>query len=93
MASPAEASRYYMSYGQAKAETKRYAKEACYELAECTAWAPGRCLRRAPSRFSCVTALWFRGVEGEIICEQVLHWGVNNVGTIVLRSTGEPTCY
>jgi len=96
-AASAEASGYYMTYGQAVAETKRYARNTCNELPECIAWGKGPCLRRSPSAFNCIAAFFYPGPgieEGEELeCNQILYWGVSRGGYIVLKNFSEPNCF
>lgn len=93
-ASSADAA-WFMRYGQAKAESKRYSKESCESSRECTAWGVGKCVRRSESSFSCLIANWFyppNTGEEDIECKQVLHWGVRHGGIIVLKNAGEAHC-
>lgn len=86
---------WYMSYGQAKAESKLYSKESCESSSECSAWGVGQCVRRSSGRFSCLIANWFyapNAGEEDIECQQVLHWGVRRGGIITLKNAGEPYC-
>jgi hypothetical protein len=95
MAGSADAFKWRMAYGQAKSESKVFAKETCREIPECTGWGVGPCLRRSPSRFDCTIGIFARGVEPgeEIQCDQVLHWGVNRSGVVVLKNFGRPHCH
>jgi hypothetical protein len=95
VAASADAFQWRMSYGQAKNESKVFAKETCAELPECIGWGVGACRRRSLSRFDCTIGLFARGREAgeEIECDQVLHWGVNRGGTIVLKNFGPPHCF
>lgn len=94
MAGSADASQWRMSYGQAKSESKLYAQEVCRGLPECTGWGVGACVRRSLSRFDCTIGIFTPGLEPgeEIECDQVLHWGVNRGGIIVLKNFGRPYC-
>ena len=95
MAGTADAFQWRMTYGQAKSESRAYAQETCREIPECTGWGVGACLRRSLSRFDCTIGIFARGVEPgeEIECDQVLHWGVNRAGVIVLKNFGRPACH
>jgi hypothetical protein len=87
---------WFMRYGQAKNESKRFSKESCERSQDCTAWGAGKCVRRSQSSFSCVIANWFlppNSDEPDIECVQVLHWGVKTGGFIVLKNAGEPRCH
>lgn len=94
LAGSADAFQWRMSYGQAKNESKVYAKETCAELSECSGWGVGACRRRSLSRFDCTIGIFARGAEPgeEIECDQILHWGVNRAGVIVLKNYGRPSC-
>lgn len=94
-ATSASAFQWRMRYGQAKHESKRLAGELCEELRECTGYGVGQCYRRSLSRFDCEIGLFYPGYEvgEETECNEVLHWGVNYQGTIVLKNSGEPNCF
>ena len=95
MAGAADAFQWRMSWGQAKRESKIYAKETCAELSDCIGWGVGTCKRRSLSRFDCTIGIFASGREPgeEIECDQVLHWGVDRGGTIVLKNFGRPHCF
>ena len=95
LAGSAEAFKWRMSYGQAKSESKLFALETCREIPECTNWRVQTCRRRSLSRFDCTINLFARGTQPgeEIECDQVLHWGVNRAGVIVLKNFGDPYCH
>lgn len=95
LAGSAEAFQWHMSYGQAKNESKIFAKETCNEISDCTGWGVGACIRRSSSRFDCTIGIFGPGREPgeEIECDQVLHWGVNRAGIVVLKNFGRPACH
>ncbi|HEX7279607.1 MAG TPA: hypothetical protein VF255_08305 [Solirubrobacterales bacterium] len=95
MTGTADAFKWRMSYGQAKSESKAFAQGVCRELPDCTRWAVGPCLRRSLSRFDCTIGIFGRGAEPgeEIQCDQVLHWGVDRSGAVVLKNFSRPHCH
>jgi hypothetical protein len=94
IAGSAEASRWYVRYGQAKNTAKAYSKQACERDSECIAWGAGKCSRRSSARFDCIVAAFYPGVEAgeEIVCQRIAHVGVNR-GFVQVLSVGRQYCF
>jgi hypothetical protein len=91
----AEAFKWHLGYGQAKNETKLFARETCRGERKCIAYAVGPCKRISESRVDCVAGLLYKGVAepgDEVACNIVLHWGVNRNGEVALKNYGRPNC-
>lgn len=94
-AASAEASRWYVGYGQAKNTAKLYAKQSCERESDCVAYGPGKCARRSSSRFDCLVYAYYPGVEvgEEIECRRIAHVGVSSSGFVQVLSTSRQYCY
>lgn len=92
-AASAQASRWYVTYGQAKNTAKVYAKQTCERDRDCIAWGAGKCARRSSSRFDCLVASFSPGVQAgeEIECQRIAHVGVNR-GFVQVLSVGQNYC-
>lgn len=84
---------YFLTYNQAKRETREFVKAACGRINACTGSAVGKCFRNTPSNLSCAGALFFeyRGEEEE--CARLFRWGVNSRGYIAFRGFGAQHCF
>lgn len=94
-AASAGASSWYVGYGQAKNTAKLYSKQACERDAECIAYGAGKCARRSSSRFDCLVAAYYPGVEvgEEVECRRIAHVGVGRSGFVQVLSTSRQYCY
>lgn len=91
-ASSAAAS-YYLTYNQAKRETKEFVHAACERINACVGYGVGKCFRNTPSNLSCAGGLFFQYAGEEEECVRLLRWGVNSQGYIAFRGYGAQHCF
>ncbi len=90
-ASTAAAS-YYLTYNQAKRETRELVQVVCGRINACTGWGVGKCFRNTPTNLSCVGGLFFEYKGEEEECVRLFRWGVNSRGYIAFRGYGPQHC-
>jgi hypothetical protein len=88
----ASASRYHLSLGLAKHETRELVKGACERIGQCTGYGVGRCYRNTDSNVSCIGGFFFGEPPEEEVCSRLIRWGVNTQGYVAFRGYGPQHC-
>lgn len=92
MPASASASRYHLSLGLAKHETRELVKAVCERINDCTGYGVGRCYRNTDSNVSCAAGFFYGYPPEEEVCSRLIRWGVNTQGYVAFRGYGPQHC-
>jgi hypothetical protein len=73
---------YHLPFYKAENGSREIAQESCAREAQCVS-SGVQCRRLTEARIDCLEALLFETQYGELICENITHWGVGPGGYIV----------